>query len=180
MRKEFFQEIEIPSEVEININGNLVSVKGKEGENSRKFDLGKIKMEKKGNLLFIGDKQATKKEKKKINTTTAHIRNMISGVAEKFVYELKICFVHFPMTVEISGNNVIIKNFLGEKTPRKCKIPEGAEAKIDKEIITVTSHNKELAGQAAANFEKATRISTRDRRVFQDGIFITKKHGREI
>jgi len=41
--------------------------------------------------------------------------------------------------------------------------------------ITISSNNVERAGQTAANIEKATKISKKDRRVFQDGCFITEK-----
>ena len=105
---------------------------------------------------------------------------MLKGVNEKFEYKLKIAYSHFPMTVDIQGNEATIKNFIGEKIPRKSKILEGTEVSIDNGIITVTSQNKELAGQTAANFEKATKIRMKDRRVFQDGIFILSKAGKEI
>ncbi len=180
MRREIFQEIEIPSGVELKIENGLVIVKGKNGENSRQFNVNNIKLEKKENKVFIECKESTKKEKKRINTIAAHIRNMISGIDKKFEYTLKICFNHFPITVELNGNQALIKNFLGEKVPRKCKLIGGAEVKITKDYVTVTSHSKEIAGQTAANFEKATRIRLRDRRIFQDGIFITSKNGKEI
>ena len=180
MHKELFKEIEIPDGVEAEIEGNLMIVRGKEGEVKKKFDTSKLIFEKSGNIISIGNKKSTKNEKKMMNTIARHINNMIQGVQEKYEYHLKICFSHFPITVEIKGKDVLIKNFLGEKIPRKMKILEGAEVKVDKEKITVSSPDKEIAGQTAANFEKATAISKRDRRVFQDGIFITNKSGKEI
>lgn len=180
MKKELFTNIEIPEGVEVNIDGDIVEVKGSEGENKKEFDITNLIFEKKDSQISIGNKKATKREKKRMNTLASHIRNMIKGVQEKFEYQLKICFSHFPITVEIQGNEAIVKNFLGEKIPRKVKILEGVEVKADKEIITVSSVDKELAGQAAANFEKATRVPLKDRRVFQDGIYITNKAGREM
>ena len=180
MRKEIFKEIEIPSGIEVEIVGSLMKVKGPEGESQRRFNLKKVSLEKKDNLIVIGNKKATKKEKKLINSAAAHIRNMIAGVQRKFEYMLKVCFSHFPISVDIKGNEVLIKNFLGERIPRKTIIPQGVEVEVNKDVIKVASVNKELAGQVAANFETATRIRKRDRRIFQDGIFITNKTGREI
>ncbi len=180
MKKELFQKIEIPEGVEVNIDGSSLSVKGKEGELKRVFNTINLVFEKKGNQIVIGSKKATKKEKKNMNTIVAHIKNMINGVQEKFEYKLKVCFSHFPITVEIKEGEAIIKNFLGESVPRKLKILGGVDVKIDKDIITINSTDKELAGQTAANFEKATKIRGVDKRIFQDGIFIINKAGREI
>ena len=157
-----------------------MTVKGAEGENSKEFKTGKIKFEIKENKIILTEKKATKKEKRTINTFTSHIKNMIQGVVKKFEYKLKICFSHFPITVKIDGNKATIKNFLGEKVDRHCEIPKLAEVESTKDFITVKSIDKEIAGQAAANFEAATKVSKRDRRIFQDGIFITNKNGKEI
>ena len=105
---------------------------------------------------------------------------MLQGVKEKFEYKLKVVFSHFPITVEVSGNTATIKNFLGEKIPRICALPQGAEVEVNKDDITVKSVSKEIAGQAAANLETATKIRMKDRRIFQDGIYIIDKAGRPI
>jgi large subunit ribosomal protein L6 len=180
MKKELFKEIEIPKGVEANINGNSLMVKGKEGEIVRKFNINKLEFEIKNNKILVGRKKATKNEKKMINTNSAHIKNMINGVQKKFEYNLKICFSHFPFTVELKGKEILIKNFLGEKVPRKIIIKEGVEVHLDKQNITVKSVDRELAGQTSADLEKVTKVRNRDRRVFQDGIYLTNKAGREI
>lgn len=180
MKKPISQTIEIPKGVEANLDENKLIVKGNEGENSRKFNFGKVNFKIEGNKIILENKKATKSEKKLINTISAHIRNMIEGVQKKFEYQLKTCFSHFPITVKVEGDKAIIKNFLGEKVDRGCNIPKNVEVKVEKEVITVSSIDKELAGQTAANFEKATKIGKRDRRVFQDGIFIINKAGKEI
>jgi len=180
MKKELYQEIEIPEGVEAEINETILKVSGPEGESEKKFSIDNLEFKKENNKIIIGNKKATKKEKKLMNTIASHIKNMIKGVQEKFEYQLKICFSHFPINVEIKDKEAIIKNFLGEKIPRKTKILEGVEVEIDKDIIKVKSVNKELAGQVAANFEIATKIRKKDKRVFQDGIFIINKAGKEI
>jgi len=180
MRKDFSQEIILPEGVNVRKEGRTLHVKGNEGEVSKEFNFGKLKYDKKDNKIILSHSLSTRKEKRMINTITAHLKNLINGVQNKFEYKLKVCSSHFPINVEMKGHIILIKNFLGEKTPRKCEIPKGAEVDINKDIITIKSSNREIAGQAAANFETVTKVRNRDRRVFQDGIFITSKPGREM
>lgn len=180
MKKKLYREIDIPEDTQVSLDGNRLSITGPQGVNTREFRLGKVSLEIKNNKIIIGHEKATKNEKKIINTTNAHIKNMIRGVRKQFEYKLKICFSHFPITVEITHNEAKIKNFLGEKVPRVMKIPKGVEVKANKEIVEISSCDKEIAGKVAADFEKTTKIRNRDRRVFQDGLYIIEKDGREI
>lgn len=178
--KELMESVSIPEGVEVNVDGGLVKVKGKKGECKKMLFDPKIKIEvKDGNVIFIARK-ATKKQKTGIGTYLSHISNLIKGATEGHVYTLKICSGHFPMNVSISGNDFVVNNFLGEKNPRKLKLNEGVDVKIEGDMVTVESCNKELAGQTAASIESLTKITNRDLRIFQDGIYITEKDGKPV
>ena len=93
---------------------------------------------------------------------------------------MKIVYSHFPITVEIKDNFVIIKNFIGEKVPRILKLKEGAKVTVNGDVIEVESIDKELAGQVSADIEKMTKRAHFDKRIFQDGIYIIEKAGKAV
>jgi large subunit ribosomal protein L6 len=131
----------------------------------------------KGKEIVLLSKKSSKKGLAKVNAIAAHIRNLFAGLNERFIYEMEICNVHFPMTVKVDKDSFIITNFLGEKVPRSAKILSGVEVKVNGTKVTISSADIEKAGQTAANIEKASTVTKKDRRIFQDGIFITKKPG---
>lgn len=179
MKKDIETIIEIPSDITMAVNGAEVTMKSKGKEIKRVFpESPKIEMKQNGNSFMLIAKKTTKREVKLINSIAAHIRNMVSGLKEEFVYKLEVCNVHFPMVVKLEGELVKIKNFLGEKIDRKAKILPNVKVSIKGNLIEVSSPDVEAAGQTAARLEIATKIRNRDRRVFQDGIFITEKPGR--
>ncbi len=180
MNKDLRRVVEISEDTEVLINGNEVNVKGNGKELVRSFDIGKIRIEVKDGNVVLDVKGASKREAKMMGTIEAHLKNMIKGVSEDFVYELEICHVHFPMNVKVEGAKVIIKSFLGETTVREARILDNVNVDIKGNKISVSSSDIEAAGQTAANLEKATKLTSRDRRIFQDGIFITKKPYRTI
>jgi large subunit ribosomal protein L6 len=173
------EKIKIPEGIQVDINKFLVKISGSQGTLERRFVYPKLKIQKKENNIILEAKNVTKREKRMAYTFEAHLKNMIEGVNKPYQYQLKVCSGHFPMTVNIEGNDLIIKNFLGEKIPRRAKILPNAKVEIKGNEISVTSIDLETAGQTAANIETATRITNRDRRVFQDGIYITKKPGQK-
>lgn len=172
------EKIEIPVGVEVILVGNLIKIKGAKGEVQRNFMNKKINFVIKENKIVLFSKNGTKREKTMIKTFKAHIKNMITGVIEGYHYELKICSGHFPMNVALNGKELSIKNFLGEKIPRTLKISEDVKVKIEGDKIIVEGIDVEKCGQCAANIEKTTRITNKDKRIFQDGIWITSKPGK--
>jgi len=180
MKLDIIQEINIPEGIEISKDGHLIKVKGPKGEVSKKLAGARIDISLDKNSVKIISKKASKREKKLIYTFKAHINNMIKGVTDAFVYKLKICPGHFPMNVSMDKDVFTIKNFFGEKTPRKLKINPKVKVKIDSKDVYVEGIDKELTAQTAASIEMLTKIKNRDRRIFQDGIYIVSKAGKEI
>lgn len=174
------ESLDIPEGIEVNVEGSLMKIKGSKGELSKEFRHPKVKIGKKDSKISISASKATKREKKIIGTFKAHIKNMIKGAKEGHVYRLRICSGHFPMNVSVSGNKFVIKNFLGEKIPRELEITEGVKVKIEGQDVVVEGIDKEKTGQAAASIEKLTTIKGRDKRIFQDGIYIINKDGKDI
>lgn len=175
------QSLEIPAGVDFAVEKGLITISKDSKSIKRKFPEDII-LKKEGNKLLISIERARKEERRITETLVGHIKNMIEGLTKGFEYELEICNVHFPITVifDKAKKEFIIKNVLGEKSPRISKIAGDVEIEIKAPKIKIKSYNIEHAGQTAANLETATRIRNRDRNKFQDGIFITKKPGVEF
>ena len=173
-------ELKIPDKVSARVENGIVFVKGPKGEVKKNLLDKKVSIESKDGSIMLKTPEMGKINKKCIKSYAAHIRNMIKGSLDGYKYTLKICSGHFPMSVTVSNNQLTVKNFLGEKVPRVLKLKEGATVKIEGDIVTVESPNKETAGQVSADIETLTKRNGYDLRVFQDGIWITSKGGKEF
>ena len=170
----------IPPGVTVSVDGNLVKVKGAKGEISRKFVLHDIILEKKDDKIVVISPSTRKADKAKAGSIHAHIKNMVESTTNGVLYKMKIVYSHFPMNVKIQGDKFVIDNFLGEKSPRKAKILKNVTVEVKGQDVTLKGIDKELVSQTAANIEQITKITKRDLRVFQDGIYITEKDGKPI
>jgi large subunit ribosomal protein L6 len=113
-----------------------------------------------------------------VGTFESHIENMFYGVTNGWEYEMEVFYSHFPMQVNVEGDEVVIENFLGERAPRRTPIHGNTEVEVDGELITLRGPDIEAVGQTAADIEQLTRVTDKDVRVFQDGAYITQKPNR--
>lgn len=173
------EKLDVPQGVTVTVEDSTVKVTGPKGEVARVMRAPGVTIKADGQQVTFVAKKATKREKRVLYTSLAHLRNMVRGVQQPWVYKLKVCSGHFPMTVTVAGGKFTIKNFLGEKVPRECTLPAGVEVKVAGQEITVTSVDRELAGQTAGLLELLTFKPNKDQRTFQDGIYITEKPRKE-
>lgn len=173
-------KVDIPEDVNAEVRENKIIAKGKLGEITREFPQNPVKISKKNNSIVLSIDSTKKRQKALLGTYRGHVQNMLHGISEGITYKLKIVYSHFPMTVKIQGNTLLIENFLGEKYPRKTKILENVSVDVKGQNITVSGIDKDNVAQTAANLEQTTRIRGLDPRVFQDGIYIIEKDGKEI
>ena len=177
MKQKLSESIQIPEGVSCELKGlDLVCKKGST-ELVLDVNIPGISTKVKDGSIFFECVQGNKNEYKIIKSLLAHAKNQFTGLEGKYIYKLEAANVHFPMTFKVDGNKFIINNFLGEKKSRFADIVKGSTVEVKGQKITVTSNSKTSAGQTSANLEKATRVRNRDRRIFQDGIFIIEKAG---
>ncbi|MGI0148315.1 MAG: 50S ribosomal protein L6 [Thermoplasmata archaeon] len=169
--------VEIPRGVQLRLEGGDVIVAAKGHTLRRALSHPRIQVRTDGNQATIRCEFPRRKEGALVGTFAAHLRNMIVGVTEGFTYEMKIVYSHFPVKASVRGSEFIIENFLGEKFPRKTRIVGETKVEVMGDQVLLSGPDIEAVGQTAANIEQATRIRGLDPRIFQDGIYITKKAG---
>jgi large subunit ribosomal protein L6 len=159
----------------VKLDGRMLEVSGKHGMVKREFSHPKLKMFIAGNELTVSTMNPSRKELALLGTWEAHVKNMMRGVTEGFLYRMKIVYAHFPMKAIVKGKEFVIENFLGEKSPRSTDIIGDTKVQVKADIVELTGPNVEEVGQTAANIERACEIRGFDPRVFQDGIYIIEK-----
>ena len=169
------ESIDIPDDVEVNVIGSKVIVEGNLGIIEQDFSHSRVNIKKEDSVLSVESPWPNKRKAAMVGTVKSHIQNMMKGVTKGFTYKLKVVFAHFPMSVKIQNDRVIIDNFSGERKPRIARIMEDVKVNVDGEDVIVKGINLNNVSQTAANIQQATRIKKKDPRVFLDGIYIYEK-----
>lgn len=141
--------IELPDKVEVAIEDGKVTVKGPKGELTKIIN-SKIKVEKNGNIVTVSNVSNSKDSNALWGLYRSLIFNMVKGVSQGFEKKLEVNGVGYRATQE---KNKLVLN-LGYSHPIEFVLPEYVEAKVEKNIITLSSFDKQLVGQVAANIRK--------------------------
>lgn len=138
--------IQIPEGVEVNVQGNHISVKGPKGTLERDINENLTVSVQDGKLTVKRPNDET--EMKSLHgLTRTLINNMIIGVKEEFSKELQINGVGY--RVQKQGNDLNLT--LGFSHPVMYKAPAGINFDVpNPNTIIVKGIDKELVGQTAA------------------------------
>jgi large subunit ribosomal protein L6 len=181
----FKEEMEIPEGVKVTLDGNHhITISGPNGKITKDFShVRGISIAIEGNKMIFTTHFPKSGTLALINTVINLIRNLIIGVQTNYKYVCKICYSHFPCTVEVilDKKEIHVVNFLGERAPRVTNYLDNVEVKVEGDDVFLIGPDKETLGQTAANLRRACRIRKKDPRVFQDGVFLYRiQNGEEI
>jgi large subunit ribosomal protein L6 len=172
-------ELTIPDDASAEVDHLELTVDGPNGSVTRRLWYPDVSVSAEGDAVAIESDDDDAKTRATIGTFESHVRNMFHGVTEGWEYRMQVLYSHFPMQVNVEGDEVVIENFLGEAAPRRTTIHGDTDVEIDGEDLILSGPDKEAVGQTAADIEQLTTINDKDTRVFQDGVYITQKPGTE-
>jgi len=141
----------IPAGVQVDIQGNAVSVKGPKGQLSYEH-LPEVAVSVEDNILTVTRTNETPRARALHGTTRAVINNMVTGVSTGFEKSLEIQGVGY--RAEMNGQNLVL--YVGYCHPVVVEPKPGLSFDVDTKtrIVKVMGADKEVVGQAAAEVRK--------------------------
>jgi len=143
--------IELPSGVEVSVSkGNLVTVKGKQGELSQQLDPA-IGVEVNDGELLLTRPTESKRHRAMHGLYRSILSNIVRGVSEKYKVELELVGVGY----RASNTGQLLELTLGYSHPVIFMLPEEVKVETKTEkganpLIILESTDKQLIGQVAA------------------------------
>ena len=137
--------ISIPKDVKVDLDKNILTVKGPKGELNRTVH-SKVSLLIENGEILVSVKEQSKEVKSLHGLMRALIANMVTGVSQGFEKKLDIVGVGY--RAELSGRTATFH--LGYSHPIVFELPTGIDAVIDKTRITLNGIDKELVGRIAA------------------------------
>ena len=141
--------ISIPEGVSVNVNNNVITVNGKNGEMSQVFD--GVSFDISDNTIIVKRNSESKDHKSKHGLYRSLVANMVTGVSEGFTKELELVGVGYrasnsgqKLDLSLGFSHTIVFDIAPE-----VKV-ETVSEKGKNPIVKLTSFDKQLVGQVAA------------------------------
>jgi large subunit ribosomal protein L6 len=169
------QPIELPEGVELELNGQAVTVKGKNGELTRNINP-LITLEIEDNEVTFTRANEQKKSKMLHGTTRSMVNNMVVGVTEGYTKKLEIIGVGY--RAQMQGNTLNLN--VGVSHPVEFETPEGLEIEVPSNTeIVIKGADKEAVGALAANIRSVRSPEPyKGKGIRYEGEYVRRKEGK--
>ena len=148
--------ISIPEGVSVSVNGDVITVKGKNGEMNQNFD--GVSFNISDNTIIVKRNSESKDHKSKHGLYRALVFNMVKGVSDGFTLELELVGVGYranasgqKLDLSLGFSHTIVMNIASE-----VKV-ESINEKGKNPIIKLSSPDKQLVGHVAAKIRSFRR-----------------------
>ena len=142
----------IPAGVEVNVNGNNITVKGPKGTLEYTFK-NNVDVKVEDGKITVTRKDDSKVSKQLHGTTNSNINNMLIGVSEGFKKELEINGVGYRF--QLQGNKVVVS--AGYSHTVEMVAPEGIKMEMPDKSQTeliISGYDKQAVSEFAANIRE--------------------------
>ncbi len=137
--------VDFGADVKVSTNGDVITFKT--AKNSVDLDTkGNVNFSVEGNVLTFGVKSDAKEHRAFWGTYRALAQNIVTGLITGYAKQLEINGVGYRAAVK----GKVLNLQLGFSHDINYDLPEGLEAEVVKNVITLKSHDKQLVGQVAA------------------------------
>ncbi len=179
MKKEIEEHFLLPEGISAKVEGNSLEFSFNGKKSARMFNPTNMRVTVEGNEVIVRAKSGRKFLLSVVNAFMSHLKNICIGLKSGYEYKLELVYSHFPMTLTQKEKIIEVANVGGAKKNRLAAVVGDSVVQVKGKEIFVRGSNKEHVGQTAANLEQASKIKGKDKRVFQDGIYIVSKPKRE-
>ncbi len=138
--------VSVPSGVDVNIAGQVVTAKGKLGELSVTL-VDEISIDREGDELKVAPRDKSKRARTMWGTSRSLVQNIVTGVSEGFTVNMEITGVGYRAAVQ--GKNLVLQ--LGYSHEIQFPIPEGINMACERPTaIAISGADKQKVGHIAS------------------------------
>jgi len=159
----------------VSVADNTLTVKGPKATLTRPVHKD-VTVEVTADGVSVTPNSETKLARSLWGTFAAHVKNMVQGVTDGFEKKLEIEGVGY--RAEMKGRTLSLN--VGFSHPVELEVPEGLEATVEKNVITITGADKDALGQFAANVRKVKKPEPyKGKGIRYQGEYIIRKQGKK-